>query len=377
MLLKVGELASRTGLTVRTLHHYDTMGLLKPSARTEAGYRLYNRDDIARLHAIQALRQVGMPLGEIAGLLAGDGEPLPATIQRQLLALDRQIARANELRTQLTLLQVRLAEGDEPDMGNWLLVLERMATYNKYFSAAETKVILDNWQRIATLWPPLIAKVRSAMERGIDPESPEIQPLARRWMDLTHLWMGGDFELMARWNRMYMQEPIVQGRNGIDLAMSQYIYKAIALRMAALRRHFTLDELSRFNVTLENEWTALAEELDRLVRDKVPPESAQAQAAVVRRSDLLDRVANHDAALRDKLMRAMATDPLLRAGAAFGPELQDYLHRAWIASGGAQYPDQQNLLPQRRAGKPGNCIFEELASKCQAPSNPPTSKKQK
>lgn len=82
MLLKVGELASRTGLTVRTLHHYDTMGLLKPSARSAAGYRLYNRDDIARLHAIQALRQVGMPLAEISGLLAGEGEPLPATSRR-------------------------------------------------------------------------------------------------------------------------------------------------------------------------------------------------------------------------------------------------------------------------------------------------------
>lgn len=377
MLLKVGELASRTGLTVRTLHHYDTMGLLKPSARTGAGYRLYNRDDIARLHAIQALRQVGMPLSEIAGLLAGEGEPLPATIQRQLLALDRQIARANDLRTQLTLLQARLAEGADPDMGNWLSVLERMATYNKYFSAAETKVILDNWQRIATLWPPLIAKVRSAMARGIDPESPAIQPLARRWMDLTHLWMGGDFELMARWNRMYMQEPIVQGRNGVDPEMSQYIYKAIALRMTALRRHFTLDELSRFNVTLENEWMALAEELERLVRDKVPPESPLAQAAVGRRSALLDRVVNHDPALRDKLMRAMATDPLLRAGAVFGPELQEYLHRAWTVGGGTQPPGQQAPPVSRRAGKPGNCFLEELAGKRRTAPDSPTSKKQK
>ncbi len=147
MLLKVGELARRTGMTVRTLHHYDALGLLKPSTRSEAGYRLYNRDDVARLHAIQALRQVGMPLAEIAGLLAGDGEPLPATIQRQLLTLDRQIERAQELRNQLTLLQARLAEGGEPDMSKWLSVLERMATYNRYFSAAETKVILDNWKR--------------------------------------------------------------------------------------------------------------------------------------------------------------------------------------------------------------------------------------
>ncbi|MBI3283816.1 MAG: MerR family DNA-binding transcriptional regulator, partial [Burkholderiales bacterium] len=48
MLLKIGELASRSGLTVRTLHHYDQIGLLKPSARSEADYRLYDRADIAR-----------------------------------------------------------------------------------------------------------------------------------------------------------------------------------------------------------------------------------------------------------------------------------------------------------------------------------------
>ena len=49
MLLKVGQLARRAGLTVRALHHYDSIGLLQPSARSDASYRLYDRDDIARL----------------------------------------------------------------------------------------------------------------------------------------------------------------------------------------------------------------------------------------------------------------------------------------------------------------------------------------
>jgi len=51
MLLKISELARRTGLTVRTLHHYDAIGLLRPSARSSAGYRLYDRSDIKRLHS--------------------------------------------------------------------------------------------------------------------------------------------------------------------------------------------------------------------------------------------------------------------------------------------------------------------------------------
>ena len=69
MLLRVGELAKRTGVTVRALHHYDSIGLLQPSARSEGGYRLYDRDDVARLHGIQTLRRLGVPLAEMTQLL--------------------------------------------------------------------------------------------------------------------------------------------------------------------------------------------------------------------------------------------------------------------------------------------------------------------
>lgn len=69
MSLKVGELAKRCGLTVRTLHHYDQIGLLRPSARSGSGYRLYGRSDIARLHQIQVLRKLGLSLAEIGGWL--------------------------------------------------------------------------------------------------------------------------------------------------------------------------------------------------------------------------------------------------------------------------------------------------------------------
>ena len=66
---KVGELAARTGLTVRTLHHYDAIGLLSPSDRTESmhgsGHRLYTADDLARLHQILCLKQLGFALEQI------------------------------------------------------------------------------------------------------------------------------------------------------------------------------------------------------------------------------------------------------------------------------------------------------------------------
>ncbi|WP_257979615.1 MerR family transcriptional regulator, partial [Corallococcus exiguus] len=116
----MGELARRTGLTVRALHHYDEIGLLAPSGRSGSGYRLYSEADVQRLHAIQTLRHLGLPLGDIAGLLE-DGGPEPGhLIAQQIESLDRQIAQAAELRARLSLLRDGLMTGSAPSMGDWL-----------------------------------------------------------------------------------------------------------------------------------------------------------------------------------------------------------------------------------------------------------------
>src|SRR2546430_1852936 len=67
--LKVGELARRTGLTIRALHHYDEIGLLNPSLHTASGHRLYTADDVARLQQVVSLRQLGFSLEEIRDCL--------------------------------------------------------------------------------------------------------------------------------------------------------------------------------------------------------------------------------------------------------------------------------------------------------------------
>ena len=66
---KIGALARSTGLTVRALHHYDHIGLLTPSGRTDAGHRVYSAGDVARLYRISLLRRLGFPLGQIAAVL--------------------------------------------------------------------------------------------------------------------------------------------------------------------------------------------------------------------------------------------------------------------------------------------------------------------
>src|SRR4051812_4059433 len=89
---KVGALAQATGVTVRTLHHFDAIGLLSPVERSAGGHRLYTADDVRRLYRILALRQLGIPLTEIAASLDGSGADFQVVAARQLESVDQQVA---------------------------------------------------------------------------------------------------------------------------------------------------------------------------------------------------------------------------------------------------------------------------------------------
>jgi DNA-binding transcriptional MerR regulator len=91
----VGDVADLTGVTVRTLHHYDAIGLLVPSGRTGSGYRCYGEADLQRLHEILLWRELGFPLEQVRRLL-DDPE------HDRLAALREQRARLGERRARLT-----------------------------------------------------------------------------------------------------------------------------------------------------------------------------------------------------------------------------------------------------------------------------------
>src|SRR6266508_6157268 len=88
---RVGELATATGLTVRTLHYYEQIGLLVPSSRSDTGHRLYNETDVARLYRICLLRRTGLPLAAIGRALDDPAWSLQAAMGRHLRQLDRRL----------------------------------------------------------------------------------------------------------------------------------------------------------------------------------------------------------------------------------------------------------------------------------------------
>ena len=99
---RVGEVARAAGLPVRTLHHYDEIGLLVPSSRSDAGYRLYSDADLRRLYRILSLREMGFSLEEIGGTLLREGEDPRPALRRHLERIDEQQRLAGRLRTRLT-----------------------------------------------------------------------------------------------------------------------------------------------------------------------------------------------------------------------------------------------------------------------------------
>jgi DNA-binding transcriptional MerR regulator len=145
---RVGELAEATGLTVRTLHHYDEIGLLTPSERNSAGHRLYTPADVRRLYRIRALRGFGFALAEIADLLAATVSPR-ALLERQLAQVEEQIAAAGQLRANLAGVLGALDDRVEPSTEEILTLIEVMTTVEQKLTHQQVQEMSEQRVRFA------------------------------------------------------------------------------------------------------------------------------------------------------------------------------------------------------------------------------------
>ena len=213
-MYRVGEFAERAGVTVRALHHYDRLGLLKPR-RGSAGYRTYADSDLERLEQIVALRFLGVPLREAGKLLANGAERLPEAlaVQKELLeqkrrALDRAIQAIAEA-------EVRLKEQDggvAAALSKIIKVIE-METNNNWmdkYHTAESKAAVEErkslWspelqERVSRQWAELLAEVEQAL--GSDPAGETAQALAGRWNALVGEFTGGNPAVAASVGKMW------------------------------------------------------------------------------------------------------------------------------------------------------------------------------
>ncbi|MDD5056256.1 MAG: MerR family transcriptional regulator [Sideroxydans sp.] len=338
MLLKVGELAKRCGLTVRTLHHYDAIGLLTPSARSGSGYRLYNRDDIARLHQVQALRRFGLSLADVGAVLANPGSHLAAIVDQQIQMLDSQIAQSTTLRDRLARLQDQLLRGEEPELAEWLTTLEMMTMYDKYFTKDEQKhfPLLSTADNTTTKeWAELVQSVQEAMQMKVPPQSPGAQKLAQRWMAMLMRDSHGDPRLLAKLNAMHFNEPAVQEQTGISLDLIAFIQQAYAETKFAIYEKFLsqkeMDFLRKNYVSGTSNFPALIAEVYQHLEDGTAPDDPRMRQLMVRWQELVRSYAGDDPATQVKLREAMAQHPELLEGSGIDARLMDYVRQAMVS----------------------------------------------
>lgn len=153
---KVGELARATGLTIRTLHHYDDIGLLVP-ARTEAGHRVYSRADVERLYRVVALRGVGMALDEIAAVLDDEGVSLIDTVRRHMAAVERDIEQRRRLLDRLRSMLDTLERSSTPTAQELIGAVEAMTVVE---ATIEEVITRERWQAAWELQDPYIVLLR-------------------------------------------------------------------------------------------------------------------------------------------------------------------------------------------------------------------------
>lgn len=242
-LYPVREFAEIAGVTVRTLHHYDRLGLLKPQHRSVSGYRLYAETDLARQEQIAVLKFLGLSLGEIRDLLK-DKFPLQETLKRQqhvLVEKRNQLDRAIEA---VRKARESLESRREPDWKFFKQILKEIKMQNdsdwmkKYYSKEALAKLEDRkalWspemqEQVSKDWAALFKDIEASLDE--DPGGPKAQALAARWKKLIHGFTGGDPEIQEGLNRKYADQqnwPSDAKKYQIRPEIQDFIMKAIGL----------------------------------------------------------------------------------------------------------------------------------------------------
>jgi DNA-binding transcriptional MerR regulator len=203
------EFARLAGVSVRALHYYDRLGLLKPQGRTGAGCRLYASEDFERLQQIVTLKFIGFSLKEIKRLVAG--ADLASALRAQRASLVQK-------RRQLGLAIDAIAEAERlpvsrraTDWKAFAKIIQRiqMQTNNEwtkqYYSEEAQKILAERnklWspelqEKISKDWMGLFCDIKDAIAKGVKPKSSEGRALAERWDKLIEGFTGGHATVQA------------------------------------------------------------------------------------------------------------------------------------------------------------------------------------
>jgi DNA-binding transcriptional MerR regulator len=235
--LKVGELAKRTGLTIRTLHHYDEIGLLKPSLHTEAGHRLYTAADVARLQQVLSLRALGFGLEQIKDCLDRPGFSPLEVIRLHVGRLRQQIEMQRGLCERLEGLADYFHNAGDVSAEAFLKTIEVMNMIESYYTPEQLEYFKKRREEAAARgediarqgtadWNALLEQYRAAMEAGTDPADPKLQELEKRRQSLVNAFTGGDPTIEQNLKRLWTEQgDKLCAQYGYDPKLMEYLGK--------------------------------------------------------------------------------------------------------------------------------------------------------
>lgn len=246
----VGTAASRVGVTVRTLHHWDEIGLVRPSERSPAGYRLYTASDLARLHRVVIHRELGVSLEETAQLLEAPAEEAADALLRQRDRLRERIARLEEMADALD----RMAEA----RGSGLLLSAeaQVAIFGKrwnpdwpeqarrkwghtaqwaQYTERSAQRTAEDWRRISAGVEALNADLVEALRAGVEPGSERANTLAEHHRATIGVYFDCTHSMHVLIGRVYVEDPgFRENHEALAPGLAQWLHEVID---ANVRRH--------------------------------------------------------------------------------------------------------------------------------------------
>ncbi len=234
--VQIGMLAKATGLTVRTLHHYDAIGLLVPDERSYSGRRLYSAHNVRRLYRIVALSKLGLSLGEIAAVLDQQSD-LTAAIRRHLVRVEETVALQRRLKRTLTRMLELLEQEREPTVDQFIQAIEETRMSERYYTLEQREQFAQRGRELGAErirqaereWAELIDGVKAARDARTEPTDPRMLELALQWRRLIEEFTGGDEGIRQSLTTMYREEgPESASRGMVDPELMHYVGQALA-----------------------------------------------------------------------------------------------------------------------------------------------------
>ena len=205
--MTVGEVSTLLGVSVRALHHWDESGLVHPSRRSDAGYRLYCETDIMRIQQVLVYRQTGMSLADIKTVLDEPGADAVTHLRRQRELVQGQISHLQQMLSSIDMVmdmqqsgaRISVAEMAEIWGTDWdpVYIEEAHARWGDTEEWAESyrrkaRMSRADWERAHEETVALETALAEAMRSGVEPGSPEANALARwhrkdfnRWFEVS------------------------------------------------------------------------------------------------------------------------------------------------------------------------------------------------